>query len=179
MSRIGKKPVSIPKGVKVSIEKEGKVVVEGPKGLLKENIPAGLDVIIEGDRLMVNRKQDSKEVAALHGLLRALIHNMIDGVSKGFEKRLEIMGVGYRVALKDKNLEFLLGFSHPVVVSPPEGISFKVDGQQKVIVMGVNKQQVGETAAYLKSLRRPEPYKGKGIRYEGEHISLKAGKKAK
>ena len=168
MSRIGNKPVQIPAGVEVAVNGNN-VVVKGPKGQLE------LDVF---EKLAIN-VEDERETRARHGLTRALIHNMVVGVSEGFEKKLELAGVGYRVQQKGKNLEFSLGFSHPVIVEAPEGITFEVPDNTHVNVKGINKQQVGQIAAEIRGHRPPEPYKGKGIHYVGEHIRRKLGKAAK
>ncbi|MGA1846811.1 50S ribosomal protein L6 [Deferribacter abyssi] len=178
MSRIGKKPISIPKGVVVKVE-NNKIIVEGPKGKLERDLHPKINVELTDKEIIVKRHDDSKESRAFHGLYRSLINNMVEGVSKGFEKRLEIVGIGYRATLKGKALDLSLGFSHPVVVEPPEGIEFVVENQQKIVVKGIDKQLVGQVAANIRKIRKPEPYKGKGIRYEGEHILRKAGKSAK
>lgn len=178
MSRIGKKPITLPAGVKVAIN--GKTVaVEGPKGKLNHTVPALISVKADGNVLNVERANDTQEASALHGLSRTLIDNMVIGVSAGFTKTLEIVGVGYRVALKGKSLDFNLGKSHPVVFEPPVGIEFAVEGTQKIHVKGIDKNLVGQTAADIRMLRKPEPYKGKGIRYSGERIIMKAGKTGK
>jgi large subunit ribosomal protein L6 len=178
MSRIGKMPVKIPAGVKVKIEKDI-IEITGSKGSIIQNINKATNVKVEEDLIIVDRKDNSKRVRALHGLMRALINNMIEGVTKGFVKKLDIQGVGYRASMKGKNLELIVGFSHPVLITTDVGIEFKLESPQKIAIYGVNKQKVGAMAAYIKAIRKPEPYKGKGIRYEGEHISLKAGKTAK
>ncbi|MEC9491862.1 50S ribosomal protein L6 [Flexistipes sp.] len=178
MSRIGKKPIEIPNGVKVSV-KDNVVAVEGPKGKLSERIHPLVDVNLDDSNISVSINDESKKSRSLYGLSRTLINNMIIGVSEGFQRTLLIEGVGYRVALKGKNLDFSLGYSHPIVVEPPEGIEFAVEGNQKLIVKGVSKQQVGQVAADIRKLRKPEPYKGKGVRYEDERIIRKAGKSGK
>ncbi|TYB33294.1 MAG: 50S ribosomal protein L6 [Flexistipes sinusarabici] len=178
MSRIGKKPIEIPNGVKVSV-KDNVVAVEGPKGKLSERIHPLVDVNLDDSSISVSINDDSKKSRSLYGLSRTLINNMIIGVSEGFQRSLLIEGVGYRVALKGKSLDFSLGYSHPIVVDPPEGIEFAVEGNQKLIVKGVSKQQVGQVAADIRKLRKPEPYKGKGVRYEDERIIRKAGKSGK
>ena len=170
MSRIGNKPVQIPAGVEVAVNGNN-VVVKGPKGQLELDVFEKLAINVEDNVLTVSR--------ARHGLTRALIHNMVVGVSEGFEKKLELAGVGYRVQQKGKNLEFSLGFSHPVIVEAPEGITFEVPDNTHVNVKGINKQQVGQIAAEIRGHRPPEPYKGKGIHYVGEHIRRKLGKAAK
>lgn len=178
MSRIGKKPITVPAGVKIAIN--GRTIsVEGPKGKLSHELPGALTAKVEDGVLTVERPDDSQQNASLHGLTRTLVDNMVTGVTAGFVKTLEIVGVGYRVTLKGKTLDFNLGKSHPVVVEPPEGIEFGVEGQQKVLVKGIDKQLVGQVAADIRMLRKPEPYKGKGIRYSGERIMMKAGKTGK
>ncbi|MCX8084349.1 MAG: 50S ribosomal protein L6 [Calditerrivibrio sp.] len=178
MSRIGKKPILLENNVKVSID--GDVIkVEGPKGVLTYQKPTDINVSVENNQILVTRNNDHRSVRSLHGLVRTLIQNMVIGVTKGFEKKLEIVGVGYRVALKGKDLDFSLGYSHPVVYQAPDGIEFFVESQTKFGVRGTDKQKVGQVAANLRALRPPEPYKGKGIRYEGEKILRKAGKSGK
>lgn len=178
MSRIGNKPVQIPSGVEVAVNGNN-VVVKGPKGQLELDVFEKLAINVEDNVLTVSRPDDERETCARHGLTRALIHNMVVGVSEGFEKKLELAGVGYRVQQKGKNLEFSLGFSHPVIVEAPEGITFEVPDNTHVNVKGINKQQVGQIAAEIRGHRPPEPYKGKGIHYVGEHIRRKLGKAAK
>ena len=178
MSRIGNKPVQIPAGVEVAVN-GNHVAVKGPKGELKLDFFEKLSVSVEENVLVVSRADDERETRARHGLTRALIHNMVLGVSEGFEKKLELAGVGYRVQQKGKNLEFSLGYSHPVIVEAPEGISFEVPDNTHVNVKGIDKQQVGQVAAEIRDKRPPEPYKGKGIHYVGEHIRRKLGKAAK
>jgi large subunit ribosomal protein L6 len=178
MSRIGKKPIDIPAGVKVALNK-GICTVEGPKGKLEQHIHRNAIVNIEENVINVDIKDTSKLSRSLHGLTRTLISNMIDGVTKGYEKKLEIQGVGYRVTQKGKNLDFALGFSHPVEFTPPEGIELVAETQQKITVKGIDKQLVGQVAANIRELRPPEPYKGKGVRYEGEYVMRKAGKTGK
>ena len=178
MSRIGKKPVQIPAGVEVTVD-GNKVIVKGPKGTLEQGIFEKLSVAIENNEVIVSRADDERETRARHGLDRALIHNMVVGVSEGYTKSLELAGVGYRVQLKDKDLEFSLGYSHPVHYAAPEGITFEVPDNTHVNVKGINKQQVGQVAAEIRMKRPPEPYKGKGIHYVGEHIRRKLGKAAK
>ena len=173
MSRIGNKPVQIPAGVEVAVNGNN-VVVKGPKGQLELDVFEKLAINVEDNVLTVSRPDRAR-----HGLTRALIHNMVVGVSEGFEKKLELAGVGYRVQQKGKNLEFSLGFSHPVIVEAPEGITFEVPDNTHVNVKGINKQQVGQIAAEIRGHRPPEPYKGKGIHYVGEHIRRKLGKAAK
>ena len=178
MSRIGKKPVQIPAGVEVTVD-GSKVIVKGPKGTLEQGIYEKLSVAVEDNELVVSRSDDERDTRARHGLDRALIHNMVVGVSEGFSKQLELAGVGYRVQLKGKDLEFALGYSHPVHYTCPEGITFEVPDNTHVTVKGINKQQVGQVAAEIRMKRPPEPYKGKGIHYVGEHIRRKLGKAAK
>ena len=178
MSRIGNKPVQIPAGVEVAVNGNN-VVVKGPKGQLELDVFEKLTINVEDNVLTVSRPDDERETRARHGLTRALIHNMVVGVSEGFEKKLELAGVGYRVQQKGKNLEFSLGFSHPVIVEAPEGITFEVPDNTHVNVKGINKQQVGQIAAEIRGHRPPEPYKGKGNHCVGEHIRRKLGKAAK
>ena len=177
MSRIGRKPIPIPAGVEIQIEPE-LVTVKGPKGELSERIPRDITVAREGEELIVTRPTDRGEHRSLHGLTRSLVANMVEGVTDGFEKTLEIQGVGYRAALKGSDLTLALGYSHPVEIPAPDGISFDVPQPTSVIVKGISKQLVGETAAKIRKSRPPEPYKGKGIRYEGEHVIRKVGKRA-
>ncbi len=177
MSRIGRKPILVPSGVTVSIEPE-LVRVNGPKGELSERIHRDIAVAQDGDRLVVTRPTDRGEHRALHGLTRSLVANMVEGVTSGFTKTLEIQGVGYRAQLKGRDLELALGYSHPVPIKAPEGIEFEVPVPTRVIVKGNDKQQVGEVAAIIRKQRKPEPYKGKGIRYEGEYVARKVGKRA-
>ena len=178
MSRIGKKPVQIPAGVEVTVD-GNKVIVKGPKGTLEQGIFEKLSVAVENNEVIVSRADDERETRARHGLDRALIHNMVVGVSEGYTKSLELAGVGYRVQLKGKDLEFSLGYSHPVHYAAPEGITFEAPDNTHVNVKGINKQQVGQVAAEIRMKRPPEPYKGKGIHYVGEHIRRKLGKAAK
>jgi large subunit ribosomal protein L6 len=177
MSRIGKKPISVPSGVTVTID-PGVVRVHGPKGELSERIHRDITVAQEGEEILVTRPTDRGEHRALHGLTRSLVANMVEGVTDGFQKTLEIQGVGYRAQLKGRDLELALGYSHPVPVKAPEGIEFEVPQPTRVIVRGISKQAVGEVAAYIRKQRPPEPYKGKGIRYEGEYVLRKVGKRA-
>jgi large subunit ribosomal protein L6 len=177
MSRIGKKPIAVPSGVTVTIDPDV-VRVHGPKGELSERIPRDIKVAQEGEELRVTRPTDRGEHRALHGLTRSLVANMVEGVTEGFQKTLEIQGVGYRAQLKGKDLELALGYSHPVPVKAPEGIEFEVPQPTRVIVRGISKQAVGEVAAFIRKQRPPEPYKGKGIRYEGEYVARKVGKRA-
>jgi large subunit ribosomal protein L6 len=177
MSRIGKKPIEIPSGVNVAVD-PGRVMVNGPLGELQSQVPQRMKIERDGDTLVVSRPTERGEDRALHGLTRSLVANMVEGVTKGFEKRLEIQGVGYRAALRGTSLELSVGFSHPVVIEPRQGISFEVPTPTEVIVKGIDKQQVGQTAAEVRQVRPPEPYKGKGIRYEGEYVRRKVGKRA-
>ena len=178
MSRIGKKPVPVPSGVTVSVDSQS-VVVKGPKGELSLVLPGEVDIAQEGEQIVVTRQHDSRTARSCHGLSRTLIANMVEGVSKGFEKRLEIKGVGYRAAVKGKTLTMSLGYSHPVEFEPPAGINFKVEGNTNVIVTGIDKELVGTIAAKIRDARPPEPYKGKGVRYLGEMVRRKAGKSGK
>jgi len=175
MSRIGKQPIEIPSGVTVNVA-NGEIQVKGPKGNLSGPVPKGIAAKVEGDSLILERPDDNKESRAMHGLARALANNMVIGVSDGFAKRLEIEGVGYRAEVKGKVLNLLLGFSHPVTMQIPEGLTVKVEANTKISVEGANKQMVGQFAADVRSLRPPEPYKGKGVRYDDEHIRRKVGK---
>jgi large subunit ribosomal protein L6 len=177
MSRIGKQPIELPAGVNVAIS-PGRVQVNGPLGELSQNVPARMQVEQDDGTLVVKRPTERGDDRALHGLTRSLIANMVEGVTKGFEKRLELQGVGYRATLRGTDLELNVGFSHPVVVKPPQGISFEVPEATSVLVKGIDKQQVGEIAAEVRKVRPPEPYKGKGIRYEGEYVRRKVGKRA-
>jgi large subunit ribosomal protein L6 len=177
MSRIGKQPIAVPSGVEVTIEPE-LVKVKGPKGELAERVNRDIDVTQENGEILVARPTDRGDHRALHGLTRSLIANMVEGVTNGFEKRLEIQGVGYRAQLQGKKLVLALGYSHPVEMDAPEGIDFEVPQPTRVIVRGISKQAVGEVAANIRKARPPEPYKGKGIRYEGEHVARKVGKRA-
>jgi large subunit ribosomal protein L6 len=177
MSRIGKQPIPVPSSVNVSIETD-LVRVNGPKGELMERIPRDITVSREGDDLVVTRPTDRGEHRALHGLTRSLVANMVEGVTDGYSRTLEIHGVGYRAQLRGKGLELALGFSHPVSIPAPDGIEFEVPQPTRVIVRGISKQLVGEVAATIRKKRPPEPYKGKGIRYEGEYVPRKVGKRA-
>jgi large subunit ribosomal protein L6 len=177
MSRIGRKPIPVPASVSISIEPE-LVTVNGPKGELQERIHRDITVAQEGEELIVTRPTDRGEHRALHGLTRSLVANMVEGVTAGFTKSLEIQGVGYRATLKGKDLELALGYSHPISIKPPDGIEFEVPVPTRIIVRGASKQVVGETAALIRKQRKPEPYKGKGIRYEGEYVARKVGKRA-
>jgi len=177
MSRIGRKPIQIPDGVEIDV-RPGAVTVKGPKGELSQSVSPTMRIEQGNGTLTVERPSDRGEHRALHGLTRTLIANMVDGVTQGFEKRLEIQGVGYTARLKGKDLELALGFSHPVSMTPPEGIEFEVPQQREVVVRGIDKQLVGEIAAQVRKQRPPEPYKGKGVRYAGEYVRRKVGKRA-
>ena len=178
MSRIGKLPIPVPAGVEVKID--GAVVeVKGPKGTLSHTVPAPIQIVMEEGTLVVSRPDDERTSRSLHGLTRTLIANNIQGVTEGFTKGLEIVGTGYRVTQKGAALEFALGYSHSITVEPPAGISFVVEGNTKLTVVGIDKQAVGEVAANIRKLRKPEPYKGKGVRYAGEVVRRKAGKAGK
>jgi large subunit ribosomal protein L6 len=177
MSRIGKAPIPVPDGVSVSIEPD-RVSVKGPKGELSERIPVDISVAEEDGRLVVTRPTDRDQHRALHGLTRTLVANMVQGVTEGFQKQLEIQGVGYRAQLKGRDLELAVGYSHPVPIPAPEGIEFELPAPTRIIVRGISRQLVGETAALIRKQRPAEPYKGKGIRYEGEHVARKVGKRA-
>ncbi len=177
MSRIGKKPIDVPAGVMVSVD-PGRVTVSGPKGELRQVVPTRIGISQEDGTIVVTRPTERGEDRALHGLTRTLIANMVEGVTQGFEKRLEIQGVGYRAAMSGTDLELQVGYSHPVRMKPREGISFEVPVPTQVVVRGIDKQIVGQTAAEIRKVRPPEPYKGKGIRYEGEFVRRKVGKRA-
>jgi large subunit ribosomal protein L6 len=177
MSRIGKRAIEVPAGVTVTLE-PGRVAVVGPLGSLQQQVPQRMQIAQEDGTVTVSRPTERGEDRALHGLTRTLIANMVEGVTKGFEKRLEIQGVGYRAALKGTDLELQVGYSHPVVVKPRTGITFEVPTPTQITVKGTDKQQVGQTAAEIRKVRPPEPYKGKGIRYEGEYVRRKVGKRA-
>jgi large subunit ribosomal protein L6 len=177
MSRIGKKPIEIPSGVTVTVD-SGRVQVAGPLGTLQQQVPRRMAIAQEEGTVLVTRPTERGEDRSLHGLTRTLIANMVEGVTKGFEKRLEIQGVGYRAALKGTDLELQVGYSHPVTIKPRTGISFEVPVPTQIVVKGNDKQQVGQTAAEIRKVRPPEPYKGKGIRYEGEYVRRKVGKRA-
>ena len=179
MSRIGRKPIAIPSGVNVAVADNNEITVKGPKGELSYTAPLALTVVVDDGSLSVSRPNDQRENRSLHGLSRTLINNMVVGVTDGYRKNLEIQGVGYRAAMDGQALVLNVGFSHPVRFSPPEGISYVLDGQTKIAVSGIDKQAVGEEAARIRRVRPPEPYKGKGIRYEGEIVRRKAGKAGK
>ena len=177
MSRIGRAPITVPSGVEFRND-DGLVTVKGPKGELTQRVPREMIVTLADGTITVARPTDSATHRSLHGLTRTLIANMVHGVTEGFEKRLEIQGVGYRAGMKGNDLELLVGFSHPAVVAPPTGIEFETPQPQVVLVRGIDKQAVGEVAAQIRALRPPEPYKGKGIRYAGEYVARKVGKRA-
>ncbi|SJM58644.1 50S ribosomal protein L6 [Gulosibacter sp. 10] len=178
MSRIGRLPIQIPTGVEVNVA-GADVAVKGPKGELKLTVSAPIEAKVEDGQVIVSRPDDERESRSLHGLTRTLIHNNIVGVTEGYSKGLEVVGTGYRVQAKGNSLEFALGFSHPVSFEAPEGITLQVEGQNKITVSGISKQQVGEVAANIRKIKPPEPYKGKGIRYAGEQVRRKAGKAGK
>lgn len=178
MSRIGRLPIPVPSGVEVTLDGQS-VTVKGPKGTLTHTIVEPIRAVREDDALVIVRPDDQRESRARHGLTRSLVANMVTGVTEGYTKAMEIRGVGYRVAAKGSDLEFALGYSHPVPVLAPEGITFAVASPTKFTVSGIDKQKVGEVAANIRKLRKPDPYKGKGVRYEGEHIKLKVGKTGK
>jgi len=179
MSRIGKAPIPVPSGVDVSVSGSN-VTVNGPKGRLERTVPAAITVRQEGETLLVERPNDERQNRALHGLVRSLVNNMVVGVTQGFRKELEIVGVGYRATAKGPNaLELALGFSHPVNVTAPEGVTFEVPSPTRIVVNGIDKEAVGQVAADIRAWRKPEPYKGKGVRYAGEHVQRKAGKAGK
>ena len=177
MSRIGKQPIPIPDGVNVAVD-PGRVTVNGPLGELTQNVPQRMLIEKEDGQLLVKRPTERGDDRALHGLTRSLVANMVEGVTNGFEKRLESQGVGYRASLRGTALELNVGYSHPVVIDAPAGITFEVPVQTEVIVKGIDKQKVGQVAAEIRAVRPPEPYKGKGIRYEGEYVRRKVGKRA-
>lgn len=177
MSRIGRKPIDLPAGVTVAID-PGRVRVSGPKGELAQQVPLRIAIAREGDQIVVTRPTERGPDRALHGLTRTLVANMIEGVTNGFERRLELQGVGYRASLGGSALELLVGYSHPVRIVPRAGIEFEVPVPTQIVVRGIDKQMVGQTAAEIRRVRPPEPYKGKGIRYEGERVRRKVGKRA-
>jgi large subunit ribosomal protein L6 len=177
MSRIGKKPIPVPEGVKVAVE--GTLVkVEGPKGKLSHSVPRGLSVAVDSSEVKIERSSDHRTVRALHGLTRSLVANMVQGVKDGFQRKLEIVGIGYRAQLQGKNLQLALGYSHPVIFPLPEGVQAEVEKQVSITLRGADKALLGQTAAQLRALRKPDPYKGKGIKYAEEQIRRKVGKKA-
>lgn len=175
MSRIGRKPISLPPGVEIKIE-DNIITVKGPKGVLYQAIPEDITIDQQESELLVSRPSDAKRHRAMHGLARALVANMVTGVTTGFEKKLEMVGVGYRAQLQGNKLVINIGFSHPVEIDPPQGIEFEVPAVTKITVKGIDKQLVGNTAADIRAIRKPEPYKGKGLRYENEVVRRKAGK---
>lgn len=177
MSRVGKKPIQIVKGASVTLQ-NGTVNVKGPKGELSAKIHRSIGLEVKGAEVLVTRKSEEKETRALHGLWRALIQNMVTGVTQGYSKKLEIVGVGYRAEMKGRKLHLLLGYSHPILFGPPEGIKIETPSQTNITISGIDKQLVGLVAAKIRSFRPPEPYKGKGVKYEGEYIRRKAGKAA-
>ena len=179
MSRIGRMPIAIPAGVTVDIAENNKVTVKGPKGTLERVLPAEMEIKLDGTTVTVSRPNDLKKMKSLHGLTRTLIHNMVVGVTEGYEKKLEVNGVGYRAQKNGKTLVLSLGYSHPVEMTDPEGIEVAVDGQNLIIVKGIDKEKVGQYAAEIRSKREPEPYKGKGIKYVDEVIRRKVGKTGK
>jgi large subunit ribosomal protein L6 len=179
MSRIGRMPIAIPAGVTVTVAENNKVTVKGPKGTLERVLPSEMDIKVEGEEIVVTRPSDLKKMKSLHGLTRTLISNMVVGVTTGYEKVLEVNGVGYRAAKQGKTLTLSLGYSHPVVMEDPEGIEVTLDGQNKIIVKGIDKEKVGQYAANIREKRQPEPYKGKGIKYADEVIRRKVGKTGK
>jgi large subunit ribosomal protein L6 len=179
MSRIGRQPIEIPSGVDVSVGDDAIVTVMGPRGSLSQRLHPDMRIVREEGVLRVERPSDEAVHRSLHGLTRTLIANMVEGVTKGYEKRLSIVGVGYRAAMKGKDLEVQVGYSHPVLVPAPDGIEFETPTPTSIVVRGNDKQQVGEVTANIRKIRKPEPYKGKGIRYENEHVRKKAGKAAK
>jgi large subunit ribosomal protein L6 len=178
MSRIGRKPIDVPSGVTVEVSPGGVVNVKGPLGALEQRVPVRMEITQEDGVIEVKRPTDRGEDRALHGLTRTLVANMVEGVTNGFEKHLEIQGVGYRAQLKGSELELAVGYSHPVTVTPREGISFEVPAPTQIVVKGTDKQVVGQTAAEIRKVRPPEPYKGKGIRYRDEQVRRKVGKRA-
>ena len=177
MSRIGKRPIEVPAGVTVTVD-PGRVTVHGPKGELRQVVPLRITIAQEEGTIVVTRPTERGEDRALHGLTRTLVANMVDGVTTGFEKKLELQGVGYRASLHGTDLELLVGYSHPVKIKPRQGIEFEVPVPTQIVVRGIDKQLVGQTAAEIRKVRPPEPYKGKGIRYEGEYVRRKVGKRA-
>ena len=179
MSRIGRMPIALPAGVTVDIAENNKVTVKGPKGTLERVLPAEMEIKLDGTTVTVSRPNDLKKMKSLHGLTRTLIHNMVVGVTEGYEKKLEVNGVGYRAQKNGKTLVLSLGYSHPVEMTDPEGIEVAVDGQNIIIVKGIDKEKVGQYAAEIRSKREPEPYKGKGIKYVDEVIRRKVGKTGK
>lgn len=178
MSRIGKRPIPVPAKVSITIDGQD-IQVKGPKGELSRTLPSGVMVLQDGETVLVNRKDDSRLARERHGLCRTLVANMVEGVSNGYQKRLEIQGIGYRAQLQGRNLNLSLGYSHPVVFEPPAGIEFVVENNTNVVISGIDKELVGNIAASIRASRPPEPYKGKGVRYAGEQVRRKAGKSGK
>lgn len=178
MSRVGNAPIAIPNGVETKIDGQH-VEVKGPKGTLSVDVPAPISAVVEDNQIVVTRPDDHRDNRSLHGLTRSLINNCVVGVTEGYKINMEIFGVGYRVQLKGKDLEFSLGYSHPILIEAPEGVTFAVDGNTKLSIEGINKQQVGQIAANIRRLRKDDPYKGKGIRYAGEQVRRKVGKTGK
>lgn len=179
MSRIGKKPVAVPAGVQITVSKDNLVTVKGPLGQLEQRMPEDTQLKIEDNQALVTRLSDDKTHRSLHGLTRSLLANMIEGVTKGYVRNLELVGVGYRAALQGKDLNLVVGYSHPVIINPPRGVEFEVPAPNKISVKGIDKQVVGQIAAEIRAVRKPEPYLGKGIKYEGEQIRRKVGKAGK
>ena len=179
MSRIGRLPITVPAGVTVTVDDANLVTVKGPKGTLSEQVKGGITIKEEGNQLILERPSDDKNHRALHGLYRALVHNMVVGVTDGFAKTLEMVGTGYRAQAEGKKLTINIGFSHPVILEAPENITFETPAPTKIVIKGINKQQVGNLAADIRAIRKPEPYLGKGIKYENEHIRRKEGKSGK
>jgi large subunit ribosomal protein L6 len=177
MSRIGRKPIPIPTGVKINVN-NGTVSADGPKGKLSQPVPQGLSAVLEANVLTISRENDERRLRALHGLTRALVANMVTGVKDGFERKLDIVGIGYRAQMQGKAIQLALGYSHPVIFPLPEGITAEIERQVAITLRGADKALLGETAAKLRSLRKPDPYKGKGIKYSDEVIRRKVGKKA-
>lgn len=178
MSRIGKKPINIPAKVEVGIDGQ-LVTVKGPKGTLSRTLPSDVEVLLQEQTIIVNRRNESRSARQLHGLCRTLVANMVEGVSAGYQRRLEIQGVGYRAQQQESNIQLSMGYSHPVIITPPEGIQLKVENNTNIIVSGIDKESVGNLAAKIRAVRPPEIYKGKGIRYAGETFKLKQGKTGK
>ena len=179
MSRIGKKPVEFAAGVQITISGENLVTVKGPLGQLEQQMPRDIQISIEENQALVTRPSDNKDHRALHGLTRSLLANMVEGVTKGYARNLELVGVGYRATLQGKDISLAVGYSHPVIINPPAGIEFDVPAPTKISVKGIDKQAVGQIAAEIRAVRKPEPYLGKGIKYEGEQIRRKVGKAGK
>ncbi|HRY12952.1 MAG TPA: 50S ribosomal protein L6 [Syntrophomonadaceae bacterium] len=175
MSRIGRKPISLPAGVEVKIE-DNVITIKGPKGVLSQSIPEDISIELKENELLCTRPSDAKRHRAMHGLTRALVANMVTGVTTGFEKKLEMVGVGYRAQMQGSKLVLNIGYSHPIEIDPPQGVEFEVPAVTRITVKGIDKQLVGNTAADIRALRKPEPYKGKGVRYENEVVRRKAGK---